>query len=106
MNRSDIFARDNWRCVYCGNVFDAADLTVDHVQPRVRRGDQSGGNLVTACRVCNTRKGSLRLGEFLIRDATARDNFFRYAIAVWPRHLRALEQELRAAGVAGDPRGE
>jgi 5-methylcytosine-specific restriction endonuclease McrA len=102
MNRLDIFARDGWRCVYCGNVFDAAELTVDHVQPRVRQGDQSGGNLVTACQACNARKANLRLGEFLIHDATARDNFFRYAVAVWPRHLRALEQELRAAGVVRD----
>ena len=99
MHRTDLFARDNWRCAYCGGVFESADLTVDHVQPRVRQGDQSGGNLVTACRACNTRKGSRRLSEFLIEDAAARSHFFRYAVHVWPRHLRTLEQELKAAGI-------
>jgi len=102
MDRVEVFRRDNWRCVYCGEVFDAADLTVEHVQPRMRQGDQSGGNLVTACQVCNARKGDLRLGVFLARDSTARENFFRYAQAVWPRHLRALQQELRTAGVSWD----
>ena len=38
-------------------------LTVDHVQPRIRGGDRSGGNLVTACGACNARKGSMRLAE-------------------------------------------
>jgi hypothetical protein len=99
MDRNEIFARDGWRCVYCGRVFEPADLTVDHVQPRARQGDHSGGNLVTACRSCNTRKGALKLEEFLVADAEARENFFRYATVVWPRHLRTLEQQLRTAGV-------
>jgi 5-methylcytosine-specific restriction endonuclease McrA len=97
MDRHEIFARDEWRCVYCGIVFEAADLTVDHVQPRVRQGDRSGGNLVTACRACNTRKGDQRLAIFLHRDPVTRENFFRYAKNIWPRQLRALRQELRGA---------
>ena len=53
------------RCVYCGETFASAELTVDHVQPRVRGGDRSGGNLVTACGACNVAKGHRRLAEFL-----------------------------------------
>jgi 5-methylcytosine-specific restriction endonuclease McrA len=102
VHRRDVFERDRYRCVYCGQVFDVVDLTVDHVQPRVSQGDASGGNLVTACRVCNTRKGSHRLAEFLASDNTARENFFQYAVAVWPRHLRALEQELRVTPASSD----
>jgi len=101
VRRNDVFARDGCRCVYCGAIYDLADLTVDHVQPRVRRGDTSGGNLVTACRACNTRKGHQRLSHFLSSDPTARGNFFRSATSVWPRHLRALREELNAAGFAG-----
>ena len=103
MKRAEVFARDGWRCVYCGGVYDAADLTVDHVQPRARQGDRSGGNLVTACQSCNTRKGARRLSAFLAEDLDARANFFRYAVAVWPRHLRTLEQEL-ATMVSGEPK--
>ena len=94
MKRSGVFDRDGNRCVYCGERFPADELTLDHVQPRVRGGDRSEGNLVTACRACNTLKGQRRLSEFLYEHAVARENFFRYAVNVWPRHLRALESEL------------
>ena len=88
--------RDNHRCVYCGRIFDSEALTVDHVQPRMRGGDESAGNLVTACTTCNVRKGHRRLAEFLAADPDARRNFFRFARHVWKRHLRAVEEELRA----------
>jgi hypothetical protein len=98
--RKDILTRDEHRCVYCGLVFDPVELTVDHVQPRIRRGDRSGGNLVTACQHCNMRKGHQKLAAFLAGDATARHNFFRYASGViWPRHLRTLRDDLEAMGI-------
>jgi 5-methylcytosine-specific restriction endonuclease McrA len=102
MRRGEVFLRDGYRCVYCGQVFEIADLTVDHVQPRVQQGDASGGNLVTACRGCNVRKGSQPLARFLAHDGAARENFFRYAVSVWPRHLRALEEELRATASSSE----
>ncbi len=81
--------------MYCGEQFEPAALTVDHVQPRMRGGDRSGGNLVTACGGCNARKGALRLGEFLRADPVAREHFFaRAAGHVWPRILRTLHEEL------------
>lgn len=102
MHRRDVFVRDGNRCVYCGQVFEVDELTIDHVQPRVKQGDTSGGNLVTACRLCNVRKGSSRLAQFLAGDSTARENFFRYARFIWPRHQRALEQELGEATDSSD----
>ena len=94
MKRTDIFTRDEFRCVYCGEQFAADELTLDHVQPRVRGGDRSEGNLVTACRGCNTLKGHRRLAEFLSAEPVARKHFFALATAVWPRHLRAVEEQL------------
>jgi hypothetical protein len=76
-------------------VFPPEALSVDHVQPRSRGGDSSGGNVVTACGGCNTSKGRQRLTDFLVSTPAARENFFRFARHVWPRHLRALEEELR-----------
>ena len=96
MKREEVFARDGYRCVYCGEVFDAESLSLDHVQPRARGGDHSGGNVVTACGACNVRKGHRRLAEFLAEEPAARKNFFRYARHVWARHLRAVEEEIRA----------
>ena len=99
MKRDEVFARDGYRCVYCGEVFPAESLSIDHVQPRARGGDHSAGNLVTACEGCNVRKGHRRLAEFLAGDAIARASFFRYATHVWERHLRAVREELRARGI-------
>ena len=99
MRREQIFSRDEYQCVYCGERFEPVLLTVDHVQPRMRGGDRSGGNLVTACGACNARKGGMRLAEFLRTDETARANFFRLAAPhVWPRILRAVEEEVRRNG--------
>ena len=95
MKRSGIYGRDEFRCVYCGLQFPEDELTLDHVQPRVRGGDRSEGNLVTACGACNARKGALRLAEFLRADEVARGHFFRLAAGrVWPRILRTLEEDL------------
>jgi 5-methylcytosine-specific restriction endonuclease McrA len=94
MRREEIFARDGRRCVYCDREFPVEELTVDHVQARVRGGDRSGGNLVTACRGCNTLKGHRRLAEFLAVEPAARANFFRLARHVWARQLRAVEEEI------------
>ena len=94
MTRDEIFARDGYRCVYCGRVQPPEELTLDHVQARSRGGDRSGGNLVTACRACNLRKGRRRVAEFLADDAEAHAQFRRWARHVWKRHLRALEEEI------------
>ena len=95
MRREQIFARDEYQCVYCGERFEPADLTVDHVQPKMRGGDRSGGNLVTACSACNARKGALRLSQFLRDDPAARTHFFTLAAKhVWPRILRTVAEEL------------
>jgi 5-methylcytosine-specific restriction endonuclease McrA len=93
--RDRIFRRDGFRCVYCGNVFPGEQLSLDHVQPRMRGGDNSEGNLVTACRGCNTRKGSLPAWAFLADLPEERANFFAYATAVWSRHLRAIREAAR-----------
>jgi 5-methylcytosine-specific restriction endonuclease McrA len=93
--RDRIFARDGYRCVYCAGVFPPEHLSLDHVQPRMRGGDNSEGNLVTACRACNGRKGSLAAWAWLADLPDERANFLRYATAVWPRLRRAVEEAAR-----------
>lgn len=103
--REEIFARDELRCVRVppgrGRVHPPATLTLDHVQPRLRGGDRTAGNIVTACGPCNVLKGHRTLAEYLAADAVARENFFRYATHVWPRHLRAVREELDKRGSRG-----
>jgi len=53
ITRKAVFARDGFRCQYCGN---GGRLTVDHVVPRSRGGPSSWENSVTSCAPCNLRK--------------------------------------------------
>jgi 5-methylcytosine-specific restriction endonuclease McrA len=50
--RRAIFARDAYRCQYCGRPAE----NVDHVVPRSRGGRHSWDNVVAACRACNAAK--------------------------------------------------
>ncbi|MGH7129119.1 MAG: HNH endonuclease [Planctomycetaceae bacterium] len=92
--RLHIFERDGFRCVYCAAVYRADDLTMDHVEPRVKGGDGSAGNLVTCCRTCNAEKGGAAAWAFLARRPDLRANFLILASAVWPRLRRAVEEEI------------
>jgi 5-methylcytosine-specific restriction endonuclease McrA len=56
-NRHRIFARDHYRCQYCGRRGTAFDLTLDHILPKSRGGRTVADNLVTSCKACNNRKG-------------------------------------------------
>lgn len=103
MKRRDIFARDQYCCVYCGLVREPEMLSIDHVQPKVRGGDGSAGNVVTACMACNTAKASRPLAQFLAENPDARRNFFKHARYVWSRHLRAVAEELVRRGVVERP---
>ena len=60
ISRRALFARDGWRCVYCGSA--NGRLTLDHVIPRSKGGDSTWENVVTSCAPCNLRKGN-RLPE-------------------------------------------
>lgn len=57
MKRLRIYMRDKFRCQYCGEKKPAGELTLDHILPRSRGGDNSPVNIVTACLACNNRKG-------------------------------------------------
>ena len=56
ISRRALFARDGWRCMYCGT--NGGKLTLDHVVPRSRGGDSVWENVVTSCAPCNLRKGN------------------------------------------------
>lgn len=56
-SRSNIFARDNYKCQYCGKKFKMNELTYDHVVPRNQGGKTQWLNIVSSCDRCNLRKG-------------------------------------------------
>lgn len=92
MRRERIFRRDGYCCLYCGGRFPAPELTLDHVEPRVKGGDDSDGNLVTCCRACNTAKAGQPAWSFLAKRPEQRANLLARADQLWPRLRRAIEQ--------------
>jgi 5-methylcytosine-specific restriction endonuclease McrA len=61
ISRRALFARDGWRCQYCGA--EGGKMTLDHVLPRSRGGESIWENVVTSCAPCNLRKGDRLLEE-------------------------------------------
>ena len=52
LSRRAVFARDDHRCQYCGDIADS----IDHVMPRSRGGMHIWENVTAACRRCNLHK--------------------------------------------------
>lgn len=63
LTKHRLFVRDRHVCAYCGGHFAELELTVEHILPVSRGGRHEWTNVVTACRSCNTRKGSRRPEE-------------------------------------------
>lgn len=64
--RVQVFERDGYACVYCG---DGGILHCDHVVPVARGGSNEIENLATACAPCNLSKGDKLLSEWKGRAA-------------------------------------
>ena len=57
-SRNNILWRDKNQCQYCGVIESPRDMTIDHVIPRSRGGENTWSNLVTCCKRCNQKKGN------------------------------------------------
>lgn len=55
LTRKNVLRRDKHRCAYCGR--GDLPLTMDHIVPKAKGGNDSWDNLVAACMPCNNRKG-------------------------------------------------
>ena len=57
--RLAIYIRDGFQCAYCGRSLKGAtpaEVTLDHLLPRVAGGGNEATNLITACRACNSSR--------------------------------------------------
>lgn len=66
-SRFNIIFRDNFECQYCGQGGSVKDLTIDHVIPVSRGGQNTWENVVTACGPCNSKKGNRLLREMGVK---------------------------------------
>ena len=53
--RNLIMKRDGYKCLYCGAT---ENLTLDHILPSSRGGEDTWENLATCCGSCNVKKGN------------------------------------------------
>ena len=64
LSNRTLFGRDRYMCAYCGGHFtNFYHLSRDHIIPKSRGGENTWMNVVTACRDCNSHKGSKTLSE-------------------------------------------
>ncbi len=73
-SRVNIYARDEYRCQYCGVKCSISQLTYDHVIPRSRGGRTSWDNIVSCCYACNAKKANRTPAEakMMLRSTPAR----------------------------------
>jgi len=86
-NRNEIFRRDQFTCQYCGKT--SKHLTIDHIIPKSKGGQDVWENVVTACAACNHRKGGKLLEETsmkLVGRELIPPNTIEY---IFNRHLAA-----------------
>lgn len=54
--RKYVFERDRYQCKSCGKTNLETNLTIDHIIPLARGGQNDISNLQTLCTACNQRK--------------------------------------------------
>lgn len=71
--RLKALARDGYVCFYCGH--EGKEMTIDHIIPISKAPELAIDidNMVTACKPCNSSKGSRSQGSFLAQKRTPPD---------------------------------
>jgi len=79
-------------CAYCGNPpIDDNSLTLDHVKPRSRGGEDLTSNIVPADYRCNASKGSTEDWKDWYREQDFYEEWREYRIQYWLDHGIVLE---------------
>lgn len=99
--RFEVFKRDGFRCMYCGERPPAVVLVVDHVVPVKEGGTNEIDNLLTSCQTCNGGKGAVSLAqrapvfdEVAIAEAVQEMFERRMAIAAHLHERKAMQAAL------------
>ncbi len=92
--RFEIFARDGFKCRYCGRESSEVQLVLDHVTPVCQGGETTPENLITSCFDCNAGKAGKTIAQVVPgdEDRLRREQELR-------EQERALEIAKRAAKV-------
>ncbi len=92
--RSQIYKRDKNSCQYCGAT---TRLTIDHVIPRSKGGQDTWENLVVACSKCNTEKSDKLLENTRLKiSRKPRAPYNCVAFDISPRMQECMPGEIMA----------
>lgn len=58
--RKEVFIRDDYTCMYCGEKPPPNECTIDHITPISQNGANNWNNVALACKTCNTQKADRR----------------------------------------------
>ena len=107
-NNLAFFRRDLNVCAYCGGHFgNYNSLSRDHIHPVSKGGSNTWMNVVTACKVCNSKKGHKTLKEarmellyvpyepnhyenMILQNRTILADQMEYLLSGVPKHSRIL----------------
>ena len=82
--KRNIWERDDNTCVYTGKKLTEKELSVDHVVPKSKGGEDTWENLVTCDRLLNSQKGDLTLKEANLKlrykPFRPSDNVFQFKV--------------------------
>jgi hypothetical protein len=95
--RFEIFARDGFKCRYCGRQSDEVQLVLDHMVPVCRGGGDELENLITSCFECNAGKAGKTIVEHVPTDG---DRLAR------EQEMREQERSLDVARRTAEARAE
>lgn len=97
--RHNLFARDRWTCMYCGEVLPVGRLTVDHILPTSRGGRHVWQNTISACFACNHFKANRTPEEanMALLGVPYTPNRFEY-LYLKNRHILADQMDFLSKG--------
>ena len=65
-----IYDKADGRCALCGRKITLSEMTIDHIVPLYRNGENSTNNLQCACYACNQFKANILPEDFMERITT------------------------------------
>ena len=93
-NRTNVIWRDSNTCQYCSKKMLSSELTMDHVLPKSRGGDNTWTNLVTCCKKCNQKKrdrtpeeAGMKLNKKPLKPSNSILRFTNKIVPIWNIYL-------------------
>jgi hypothetical protein len=97
--RFEVFKRDSFRCVYCGQSPPTVTLEIDHVIPVSVGGNEQEHNLVTSCFDCNRGKSDVPLSDVVpgVKERIAIEKERRDQLKQLNAFVKSIEKQDAAA---------